>query len=325
MAWDADRLWADLSRRPRNCAYGASHAGGPAALEELVKELRVAASPVPFSVCWCRQISRHLGGELTETSAHVTGINLRLAAGSQPKRSRLGCHRKGLHPLNVAQIVHRISGRDGTVTSTGKARRVSQRFPDTKEGREAATRLGNTLSDVERFYDVRVRAHGRVLNKSFRRRKDADAWAVEAEAQRLRGVVRDPRRGHVALEQVAEGVAESQFHKTGPLNRARTKETLTTRTPGAREDPVAAITRADVQSLVDRWSSSGLSASTVSRTYSTLRALLITEAADLIERSPCRAIRLPRVPLVDRPFLEPEELERLAESLPPQHALFMWI
>jgi integrase len=49
------------------------------------------------------------------------------------------------------------------------------------------------------------------------------------------------------------------------------------------------------------------------------------DAAELIERSPCRAIRLPRVPLVDRPVLEPEELERLAESLPPRHALFMWI
>jgi integrase len=60
--------------------------------------------------------------------------------------------------------------------------------------------------------------------------------------------------------------------------------------------------------------------------YSTLRAVLsYAEAADLIDRSPCRGIRLPRVPLVNRPVLSAAELERLAQSLGPDQALFMWL
>jgi integrase len=52
----------------------------------------------------------------------------------------------------------------------------------------------------EARYDVRIRVNGRVITKTFRRRRDADAFAVRLEAERLRGTAVDPRLGRIIVE-----------------------------------------------------------------------------------------------------------------------------
>jgi integrase len=61
--------------------------------------------------------------------------------------------------------------------------------------------------------------------------------------------------------------------------------------------------------------------------YSATRALFAyAEDSDLIGRTPCRDIRLPRVELVARPSsIDPLELEALAHELGPDAGTFMWI
>jgi hypothetical protein len=49
-------------------------------------------------------------------------------------------------------------------------------------------------------YDVRTRIGRRVVSRTFKRRKDADAYASTVEADKLRGGVVDPRAGRVTLE-----------------------------------------------------------------------------------------------------------------------------
>jgi hypothetical protein len=53
-------------------------------------------------------------------------------------------------------------------------------------------------------YDVRTRIAGRVVTKTFKRRKDAEAYANTVETEKLRGVVVDPRHARVELAQWAE-------------------------------------------------------------------------------------------------------------------------
>jgi excisionase family DNA binding protein len=48
-------------------------------------------------------------------------------------------------------------------------------------------------------YDVRTRIGGRVVTRTFKRKRDAEAYATSVEADRLRGVVIDPRRARVTL------------------------------------------------------------------------------------------------------------------------------
>jgi len=53
-------------------------------------------------------------------------------------------------------------------------------------------------------YDVRTRIGGRVVTRTFNRRKEANAYASTVEADKLRGVVVDPRRATVTLEEYAK-------------------------------------------------------------------------------------------------------------------------
>ena len=50
-------------------------------------------------------------------------------------------------------------------------------------------------------YDVRTRIDGRVVSRTFRRRKDATAYAATVEADKLRGAVVDPRHARVTVEE----------------------------------------------------------------------------------------------------------------------------
>ena len=180
----------------------------------------------------------------------------------------------------------------------------------------------NTASGLR--YDVRWRVGDKVYTRTFHRRKDADAFAVTIEADRLKGIVIDPRRGNATFESVAK-----KWQASTPTKRARSKELdeMVLRVhilPTIGDRAIATITPADIQSLVDIWTAK-LSPSTVHRQYSCLRAIMsYAVKADIIYRSPCRNIRLPRVSLVKRPSLSTEQLECLADALGDDYAAMMW-
>ncbi len=173
-------------------------------------------------------------------------------------------------------------------------------------------------------YDVRWRAGDRVHTRTFHRRKDADAFAVTIEADKLKGIVLDPQRGNVTFESVAK-----KWQASMPTKRARSKELdeMVLRVhilPTIGDRAIATITPADIQSLVDIWTAK-LAPSTVHRQYSCLRAIMsYAVRADIIYRSPCRNIHLPRVSLVKRPALSAEQLEHLADALGDDQAVMMW-
>src|ERR1039458_5115644 len=93
----------------------------------------------------------------------------------------------------MAQLIYRVTGRRGEA-------RVFQTFRNTDEGRKAAAVLAAHLDNARTVYDVRTRIGGRVVTRTFKRRKDADAYASTIEADKLRGVVVDPRRAKVTVE-----------------------------------------------------------------------------------------------------------------------------
>jgi integrase len=84
------------------------------------------------------------------------------------------------------------------------------------------------------------------------------------------------------------------------------------------------VTRADIQQLVDTWTAR-YAASSVGRMHSVVHAMFAhARLAELIPRSPCEGIRLPKVELVERPSPDAAKLERLAQALGPDQAAMMW-
>lgn len=193
-----------------------------------------------------------------------------------------------------------------------------------KVGLTMAQLIKRTTATGENRYDVRTRIGGRVVTRTFKRRKDADAYSSTIEADKLRGVVIDPRRARESFKAVATSWIKARTAKRAS-SVARDQSIIDNHlidVLGPR--PLGAVTRADIQSLVDSWS--GQAPSTVGRQYSCLRAIFAwAESADIIARSPCRGIRLPQVRLVDRPALTVTQLERLAKTLGVEQAPMMWL
>jgi integrase len=78
---------------------------------------------------------------------------------------------------------------------------------------------------------------------------------------------------------------------------------------------VGAVTRSDVQRLVNEWAVR-YAPSTVLRHYACLRGLFsYAESCDLISRSPCRAVRLPETCPREAQILDGHQLEGLADAM----------
>ena len=157
------------------------------------------------------------------------------------------------------------------------------------------------------------------------RKPTRSVWLSRAEADISRGSWVDPSAGRVCLREVVERwLTSNPTKRTSSL--ARDESIMRTHVlPWLGDCQVARVKRADVQALVDRWASER-AASSVGRMFSALRAVFgFAVASELIVRSPCSGVRLPRSGLVDRPVLTGEQLQGLAEALGPDDAPMMWL
>ena len=208
----------------------------------------------------------------------------------------------------MAQIVYRVSGRDGD-------RRVTKAFRNTDQGRQAALAFKRELSDSRTRYDVRTRIGGRVVTRTFASKKEADAYAATTEADRLRGVMFDPGRGRVTVRELG-----AEWLASNPAKRADTRATdeyhLRTHIfPALGDHRIDSVVQTDVQSLVNHLSAR-LAPRTVRRAHGVLRSLCAyAEMTDRIGRSPCRNVKLPRVQPLERSMPLSEDLARLVAAM----------
>jgi len=164
-------------------------------------------------------------------------------------------------------------------------------------------------------YDVRLRdAAGRVYTRTFRTKKEADRFESTEKADRARGVWIDPRR---ASDKVADVVAE--WLESNPRKKGSSLAGQIDREgphpPLLGKCPIGDVTPADVQRVVNTWSTR-LGARSVRRHYAVLSAIMTFALdTDRIVRSPCRRIRLPEPEPVRQMAVTPEQLHGLADAV----------
>src|SRR3954462_4714816 len=66
-------------------------------------------------------------------------------------------------------------------------------------------------------YDIRYRAGGRAIEETFKHRQDAENRVRQIEAERLKGLVVDPRRGREKLADLADRWIGARTVKGRPL------------------------------------------------------------------------------------------------------------
>lgn len=182
------------------------------------------------------------------------------------------------------------------------------------------------MASVERRTDrpgyvVRWRDESnRQRKRSFRRKLDADRFRAEVEHSLNVGTYVDPVAGRTTFQEYAERWRAMQPHR--PNTATRTKSQLHVHVyPAIGHRPIAAIRTSEVQALVTGMQ---LAPSSVRPCYATVRAIFGAALRDrVIGQDPCVRIRLPELPRAEVVPLELEQVETLADAMPPRWRAFV--
>jgi integrase len=180
--------------------------------------------------------------------------------------------------------------------------------------------------DGDRRYDVRLRdPSGRGYARTFRTRREAEAFERKELVDQARGVWLDPRRAETTVREVA-----SEWLHSNPAKRATTlaKDESALRVqilPALGDRELGSLSPADIQACVNAWSKR-LSPRSVRRIYGTLRAVLNHAVLEeYVARSPARRINLPEVQPVERPEVTADQLHRIADALGEDYQAMVYL
>lgn len=153
--------------------------------------------------------------------------------------------------------------------------------------------------------------------QTFETKGDASRYLATIEVDLLQRRYIDPRSGRTTFAAWVEMWLERTGKKRNSVARDRQGLGVFMGELGPR--PLASITPMHVQAGVDARAKLAAPA-TVARDFSALRAVFNAAVdADIIGRSPCRRISLPRVRPPRRTTITPGELDRLAAAVPPRY------
>ena len=175
--------------------------------------------------------------------------------------------------------------------------------------------IKRTTATGENRYDVRTRIAGRVVTRTFKRRKDADVYANTTEVDKLRGVVVDPRRARVTLKEYA-----GQWLAHRPDLAVRTRELYGWLLDRHILPTFGDMALADLSPSAVRAWHAALAVhrpTTAAKAYRLLSSILRTALTDeVIARNPCQVKGAAVEKAPERPVVSTAEVEALAEAMP---------
>ena len=164
-------------------------------------------------------------------------------------------------------------------------------------------------------------AGGEERSKAFRRKIDAERWLATQNADRLRGEWTDPRLSRTAFGEWVPTYMAARVH-LAPSTRATAESLMRNHVlPCFRDRPLGSVTRTDVQGFVSDLQAAGLAPSTVRQCYLLARGVFASAVeSDLIARSPCRGIHLPKTAEKEMRFLGAGEVDSLVDAIDTRYA-----
>ncbi len=166
-------------------------------------------------------------------------------------------------------------------------------------------------------YDVRYRdPAGKQRKRTFRRRKDADAFVATTEADKIRGTWIDDAHGKVTFAEWWTrylGTTVNLRASTRARDESYARNHLL---PHFGEYPIGAIDHLLVVGWVAEMTAKGLAPATVQKAAQILsKAMGAAVDSGMIVANPCDRVKLPKVERHEMLFLTPAKVATLAEAI----------
>ena len=188
--------------------------------------------------------------------------------------------------------------------------------------RERKRADGTTQGWQARVNDPADPKRKRRIEKTFRLKKDAQAWEREQRYLMGKGGYIDPRKADATFTTLVDAWREKRYPTLAPRSRARYDQVCRTHLlPAFGHMPVSAVTKDAVRRYfggLTEASNAGLIApATVRKIHTTLSAVF-SEAVDagVVAVNPATRVPLPRVPDHEMHFLTDAEARALADAMP---------
>jgi hypothetical protein len=156
-----------------------------------------------------------------------------------------------------------------------------------------------------------------VADVTFRSKAEAQKYLDSISTDMHRGVWTNPSDGEITVRELSE-----LWKSATPTKRATTwandESSLRVHIlPVLGETPIARVKPPHIHAMISKWSVKA-APRTVRRRYATLRAMF-TFAVDCewINRTPCRAVKLPKVTTTRRHTLNADDVAAIAAAMAP--------
>jgi integrase len=168
--------------------------------------------------------------------------------------------------------------------------------------------------------------NGGQRTRTFDRRSEAKAFLAKAEADVRRGSWLDPALAERPFKEVAAAWLASNPHKQRTTYTRDAAAIRVHMLPALSEVRIGQVRPTDVQGVVQRMRARGLGARAIRTNYGVLRAILNWAVTnDIIDRSPCRGIRLPELTAVKKPVVSADDIIRLADAMAIDHRVAVFL
>jgi len=226
----------------------------------------------------------------------------------------------------MAYIEIRVTGRPkSSGPGSSRPKKVRKVFRNTTEGRAQKSAWAENLDDVEVHYDIRYIVDGRLACETEERKRDADARVAELGVAKQKGRLLDPSKSRLTVDQLIDRWLDFDPAKRGStIARDRSSQHAHI-SPAIGSRQVGSLRQDEVQNFVNELSER-LAPKTVHRTYGTLRAAFgYAVDAELLERTPCRRIKLPEILKAERPMFNPDDVVAVANSIDDRYRNMVWV
>ena len=155
---------------------------------------------------------------------------------------------------------------------------------------------------------------------TFKKKADAKGFLHEMESSKNKGSYVSPRLGGTLFGDWAKEVQAALALPLRNSTRASDESVLRSLVlPHFEKRRLASVTTIEVQGWVSKLSETH-SPSTVRKAHQLLAGVFSAAVnADMLSRTPCRAIRLPKIERTEMRFLSPVEIDRLANLIDPRY------